>query len=91
MEEKLFVSLTLPELKGIIIDCVNACLRNNTKQSTYTPETTFQIVSKRDAAKYLGISQSMINKLMASGKLNYSKIGKKVVFDIEDLKKLIEH
>ncbi|MCD6255638.1 MAG: helix-turn-helix domain-containing protein [Deltaproteobacteria bacterium] len=49
-----------------------------------------RILNRKDAASYLGISPSMLDKLVARGDLPRVKLGKRVIFKIEDLEGLLE-
>ncbi len=46
--------------------------------------------SKRDSGEYLGISESMVAKLVKEGKLPFVKIGDRVLFRQEDLNTFIK-
>ena len=49
-----------------------------------------RILSRKDAALYLGISPSMLDKLVAQGVLARVKLGRRVIFKIEDLEGLLD-
>jgi excisionase family DNA binding protein len=51
--------------------------------------TTYHLKSKREAARYLGVSQGSLERLMRSG-LAYIRIGNLVKFRPEDLAEYIE-
>lgn len=44
-----------------------------------------RFISKRELNDFIGFSKSKINKMMKSGELRYSKIGRCIRFDIEDI------
>ena len=44
METKVFISMTKDELETQIIDCVNACLRNNKTKKEEAPEDVIMTI-----------------------------------------------
>lgn len=59
--ETIFISLPKEELQGLIIDCVNACLKHSPLPSTEVNNEIEQPISQNEAAKFLGKSrQTMI-------------------------------
>ena len=49
-----------------------------------------RVFGRKEAASYLGISPSMLDKLVAQGALPRVKLGRRVIFKIEDLEGLLE-
>lgn len=47
-------------------------------------------VNKREVAKFLGLSVSMINKLVLSKKIPFYKMGAAVRFNLDEIKKWVE-
>ena len=49
-----------------------------------------RFISKAELNDFIGFSKSKINKMMKSGELRYSKIGRCVRFDINDILEMFE-
>lgn len=58
---------------------------------THTPTTAAPLlVDRREAARLLGVSPGTIDNLRARGELPSVKIGARRLFDMDDLRRLIE-
>lgn len=83
MNELVLISMPVRDLQGIIIECVNACLRTHTpaepvnKSQSPELETTFDIAG---LAKYLDCSLPTIHNLKKEGVLPFYRLGRKVYF-----------
>jgi len=49
-----------------------------------------RVFGRKEAASYLGVSPSMLDKLVAQGILPRIKLGRRVIFKVEDLEGLLE-
>ena len=83
-QETVLTSLTVNELENLIIDSVNACLKVHTPQPQpappATPDDPERLISKKEAARLLGCSQSTIDNYRRVGRLKSVKLGKSVRF-----------
>lgn len=78
MQETILISLPLPQLQTLIIDCVNACLDVRTDQ-TCQPETD-ELLTVQDTAKFLTLSVPTIYGLISKGELPVMKRSKRCYF-----------
>lgn len=83
-QKTVLTSLTVNELENLIIDSVNACLKVHTPQPqptpTAPPDDPDRLITKKEAARLLGCSQSTIDNYRRAGVLEAVKLGKAVRF-----------
>lgn len=84
-QQTVLTSLTLNELENLIIDSVNACLKVHNPQPQHAAVQQLQddpdrLISKKEAARLLGCSQSTIDNYRRAGVLQATKLGKAVRF-----------
>lgn len=83
-QQTVLTSLTVNELENLIIDSVNACLKVHTPQPQPAPATPpddpDRLISKKEAARLLGCSQSTVDNYRRAGVLEATKLGKAVRF-----------
>lgn len=75
---------TESELKSIVDEAVSKAL----KESTHT--TTKELLTRPEAAKKLGISVAMVDKLVRSGQLVKHKIGRKSLIRSSSISELLK-
>lgn len=77
METKVFISMTKDELETLIIDCVNACLRNDKTKKEEAPE---QLLTIHEAAEFLHLSVPTLYSKCSKGELPVKKRSKRLYF-----------
>ncbi len=83
MQETILISLPLPQLQTLIIDCVNACLdvrKDQTRQSEAD-----QLLTVQQAAEFLTLSVPTIYGLISKGAIPCMKRSKRVYFSKTEL------
>ena len=76
MNNKVFISLSLEELKDIIRDAVKQEL--NLKKEK-------ELLNFKETCKFLGCSSSGLNKWKSENKIPYKKLGKRIFFSRTDI------
>lgn len=81
MDKTVLISIPVEKLQGIIIDCVNTCLRYYTPPSAPLPQAqSEEQLSIRQLAKYLNCSLPTIHLLKKEGIIPYYRLGRKIYF-----------
>ena len=78
METKVFISITKDELETIIIDCVNACLRNDKLRKEEAPEDVLMTI--QEAAEFLHLTVPTLYSKCSKGELPVKKRSKRLYF-----------
>lgn len=78
METKVFISITKDELETLIIDCVNACLRNDKTKKEETPEDVLMTI--QEAAEFLHLTVPTLYSKCSKGELPVKKRSKRLYF-----------
>lgn len=86
MEKTVFISIPINELQTVIIDCVNACLRNN-KQ---TPPAKPDRCTLDEAVEITGLSKSKLYKLTSSNGIAFKRYGNRLIFSRKELLEWVE-
>lgn len=86
MEKVVFTALTKQDLEALVIDCVQVCLNRHNAKQTANPElapgqAAPPFVSKREAARLLGLCTSSVDNAARRGELKRHYVGKAVRFD----------
>lgn len=86
MDKVLFTALTKQDLEALVIDCVQVCLKRNAAQHPLKKDAAQEqaappYVSKKEAARLLGVCTSSIDNAARAGKLKRHYVGKSVRFD----------
>ena len=81
MEKTVFISLPIEDLQTVIIDCVNACLRNSKQEQTPTeqPEKWLDLNELIEYDPEKRTKPTWYSKI-SKGEVPYHKRGKKVYF-----------
>ena len=88
MDKTVFISLPIDEFQGILIDCINSCLKyNKNNQSTLCEEKSH--VPIQEASKVLNLAIPTIYSKCSKGELPYFKKGKKLYFSKDELTKYL--
>ncbi|CAN5287417.1 hypothetical protein BH11BAC5_BH11BAC5_41540 [soil metagenome] len=84
MQETIFISLPLSELKTIIFNSVNACLDLRTPHNKllYQDEALINI---EEAAEFVNLSTASIYKLVSSNKIPFTKKHRRLLFERKEL------
>ncbi len=80
MGDKMVVTLTVGELKAIILESVELALSKNNQS---VPEE--KLLKKTEVAKYFHVSIGTINDWMKRGKLPFYHVGSRVFFKHRDV------
>jgi hypothetical protein len=83
MQETVFISLPLPQLQTLIIDCVNACLDANKPTSQAPPSDPIHDIGA--AAKFLGVTEPTMYGLNNQRRVKYFMQGRKCYYFESDL------
>jgi predicted DNA-binding transcriptional regulator AlpA len=87
MEKTVFISLPINELQSVIIDCVNACLRN----SKYNPSPPkADRCNFSDALEITGLSKSALYKKTASNDIHHKRFTNRLIFSRKELLEWVE-
>jgi len=78
MENKVFISLAIEELKTIIIDCVKSCL-NDTKNNELVTQSD-QLLTIEQASKLLNLKVSCIYGMTHRREIPFMKQSKRLYF-----------
>jgi len=79
MNKTVFISLPIEDLQTVIIDCVNACLKNS-KQERPPIELPENPISIQDAAQFLGLTVPTMYSKVSKGEVPVTKRGKRLYF-----------
>lgn len=82
-EEGIEISLTLTEIKSMF-EVITSTLEN------LKEDMVEKIYDTKELCKYLNVDKSVIDNYRRTGELNYSKLGRKVVYRQSDIDKLLE-
>jgi len=90
MQKLIAIEITLDDLQTLIIDSVNACLRHHKPQvdQPAIEADNEQLLTKKQAAKLLGVCSSTIDNHARAGNLTRKYIGKSVRFLRDEVTKL---
>ena len=69
MQKSVTINFTLDELRQVINECVNSSSNNPTNNGEVD-----DVMTQRQAAKYLGVSQTTIIKYKKQGKIPYEQL-----------------
>ena len=83
MEKVVFTALTKQDLEALVIDCVQVCLKRHSAKQTANQENepgqaAPPYVSKREAARLLGLCTSSVDNAARRGELKRHYVGKAV-------------
>jgi excisionase family DNA binding protein len=86
MEKVVFTALTKQDLEALVIDCVQVCLKRHAvqhpgKKDDAPGQAAPPYVSKKEAARLLGVCASSVDNAARAGKLKRHYVGKSVRFD----------
>ncbi len=81
--ETVLLSITKSELQQLIAEAVTACLRAN-QPLAQTPQRTGN-ATRKQAAKYLGITLPTLHKHTKAGSVKGNYVGIRVLYRWEDL------
>jgi excisionase family DNA binding protein len=84
MEKTIFISLPIEDLQAVIIDCVNACLKNH-KPAFQSPSPNDKLLNVEEAAQFLHLSVPTIYGLVGKSQLPVNKRGKRLYFSEKEL------
>ena len=85
MEKTVFISLPIADLQTVIIDCVNACLKNS-KIGNHDHQTEADdLLTVQAAAKFLSLSVPTIYGLIHRGEIPVMKRSKRCYFSKVEL------
>lgn len=85
MDKTVFISLPIEDLQTVIIDCVNSCLKNNTKESKTPTEQPEQLLTVQEAAQFLNLTVPTIYSKVSKGELPVMKRSKRLYFSSTEL------
>ena len=80
--------MTKDELETLIIDCVNACLRNDKSKKEEAPEDV--IMTIQQAAEFLSLTVPTMYSKVSKGELPFMKRGKRLYFSRTELMEYIK-
>jgi excisionase family DNA binding protein len=87
MEQTILFSLPKSDLQDLIIDCVNVCLKHQQQvEPEPQPKTLHSI---RELADFLGCSVVTAQRYKNEGRIPYSQVGRKVIFNTAEVLKAI--
>ena len=73
------------------ITCFTLKVKERKKDKTIWEEIVDKrLLSRKEAAQFLGLGVSTVDKLVAQGKLVPVRLNRRVLFDLSDLEKIIE-
>ncbi len=81
--------MPIEDLQLVIIDCVNACLKNN-NQNTFPQPEVEDLLSIKEAAKFLHLSVPTIYGYVSKNEIPFSKKGKRLYFSKQELTEWIK-
>ena len=84
MQKTIFISLAIEDLETVIIDCVNACLRNS-KLFASSDKDSEDILTTEQAAQFLNLSPHTVYSKVCRRELPSMKRGKKLYFSKVEL------
>ena len=84
-EKTVLISFSIEDLQTMIIDCFNSCLKYNPIKPTDSPETGDQLLTLKDAAKFINLSPNTVYGLVHNSLIPVSKRGKKLYFSKQEL------
>jgi len=88
MEQIILTSLPLKDLETVIIDCVNACLRNHKSNSAHLQDSgKDEILGIKEASSFLKLSIPTLYKYCNAKTIPYMKKGGKIFFLKKELLK----
>jgi excisionase family DNA binding protein len=90
MDKTVLISLTIDDLKLLIIDSVNACLKHSPgSQQATDPD---RLMNVDEAADFLSLSKSSIYSMTCKGELPAMKMhgGRKLYFSRNDLMEFLK-
>ena len=86
MDKTVLISLPIEDLKTVIIDCVNSCLRNNKQESKAPTDQPEQLLTIQEAATLLHLTVPTIYSKHSKGELpGVCKRGKRLYFSKQSL------
>ena len=91
MNNLILTTISKNDLETLIIDCVNACLKQHQPEETTQPEPQLEYITKKEAAELLKCSIATIDNYRRSGKLKrYNHLGHIVRFKRSEVLAAIE-
>ena len=85
MEKIVFISLPIEELQTVIIDCVNACLKNSKQVHSNQPTETDKLLTVHEAAEFLSLAVPTVYSMVSRGELPVMKRSKRLYFSRVEL------
>lgn len=89
MNKTVFISLPIEDLQTVIIDCVNACLKNS-KQEHPPVELPENPIPIQEAAQFLGLTVPTMYSKVSKGEVPVTKRGKRLYFFRSELLKYLK-
>lgn len=89
MEKMIILSLSFEELRDLITECVDACLKNREKDLDKSTEEA-KILDVKQASQILGIAAQTLYGLTSRREVPHFKRGKKLYFNKSELLKWID-
>jgi len=78
MNKTVLISLPIEDLQTVIIDCVNACLRNNKQESKTPAPHEPDLITRKEAVKLLSTTPATLWRWEKHGKIkSYGIEGKR--------------
>ncbi len=90
MEKKVFIEISLRELRQIVREECHSALQLRKDSSSTNHNEAKQIMSIADACRYLDLSKSTIYKLTSQGAIPHRKPGKRLYFIKTELDAWVE-
>jgi excisionase family DNA binding protein len=85
MEKTVFISLPVEDLQTLIIDCVNACLKNHQPNKTIIQNNTSDLLNIQEAADLLHLSVPTCYTKVSKRELPHTKKGGRLYFSRQEL------
>ena len=80
MNKTVFISLPIEDLQTVIIDCVNACLKNSKQVNPPTSELPENPIPIQESAQLLGLTVPTMYSKVSKGEVPVTKRGKRLYF-----------
>ena len=84
IKETVLISLPIEDLQTVIIDCVNACLKNN-RTHNEQQESPERLLTVQETAKFLNLSVPTIYSKVSRSELPFMKRSKRLYFSSVEL------
>ena len=85
MNKTVLISLPIEDLQTVIIDCVNACLKNNKQENKTLSTQPEQPANIQEAADFLGLSVPTMYSKVSRREIPFMKQGKRLYFSRAEL------